>query len=104
MFAVALLLSPLFIMIPGAATAPALILVGLFMMSPIKKINMEDYTEAIPAFLTIIMMPLTYSIADGIVFGMVSFTALKLLTGKMKDVSLIMIVLSVLFIIKFALG
>ena len=104
MFVIALLFSPLFIMIPGAATAPALILVGLFMMSPIKKINMEDFTESIPAFMTIIMMPLTYSIADGIVFGMVSYTALKILTGKMKDVSGIMIVLSILFIIKFAVG
>ncbi|SMP44383.1 NCS2 family permease [Anoxynatronum buryatiense] len=104
MFGVALLLSPLFIMIPGAATAPALVLVGLFMMSPINKIDLDDFTESIPAFLTIIMMPLTFSIADGIVFGMVSYTALKILTGKMKDVSLIMIVLSILFIIKFALG
>jgi adenine/guanine/hypoxanthine permease len=104
MFVIALLLSPLFIMIPGAATAPALILVGLFMMSPIKKINFDDYTEAIPAFMTIIMMPLTYSIAEGIVFGMVSYTFLKILTGKLKDVSLIMIVLTILFMIKFYLG
>lgn len=104
MFVVALLLSPLFIMIPGAATAPALILVGLFMMSPITKINFVDYTESIPAFLTIIMMPLTYSIADGIVFGMVSYTGLKIISGKMKDVSIIMIVLSILFILKFILG
>jgi AGZA family xanthine/uracil permease-like MFS transporter len=104
MFVIALLLSPLFIMIPGAATAPALILVGLFMMSPIKKINFDDYTEAIPAFMTIIMMPLTFSIAEGIVFGMVSYTFLKILTGKLKDVSLIMIVLTILFMIKFYLG
>ncbi|SDZ09209.1 NCS2 family permease [Tindallia californiensis] len=103
MFAIALLLSPLFIMIPGAATAPALVLVGLFMMSPINKIDLDDFTESIPAFLTIIMMPLTFSIADGIVFGMVSYTALKIFTGKVKDVSAIMIVLSILFIIKFAL-
>lgn len=104
MFVVALLFSPLFIMIPGAATAPALVLVGLFMMTPIKKINFDDYTESIPAFLTIIMMPLTYSIAEGIVFGMVSYTALKILTGKLKDVSIIMIVLSILFILKFIVG
>jgi len=104
MFVVALLFSPLFIMIPGAATAPALVLVGLFMMTPIKKINFDDYTESIPAFLTIIMMPLTYSIAEGIVFGMVSYTALKILTGKLKDVSIIMVVLSILFILKFIVG
>ena len=74
------------------------------MMSPIQKINLDDYTEALPAFLTILMMPLTFSIAEGIVFGMVSYTALKLLTGKSKDVSMIMIVLSVLFIIHFVVG
>ncbi|QIB27424.1 NCS2 family permease [Caloranaerobacter azorensis] len=101
MFAIALLFSPLFTMVPSAATAPALILVGLFMMSPIKKINLEDFTEAIPAFLTIIMMPLTYSIADGIVFGIISYILLKLLTGKGKQVSPIMYVLGILFILKF---
>lgn len=104
MFVVALFLSPLFLMIPGAATAPALVLVGLFMMSPIRKIDLDDYTEALPAFLTIIMMPLTFSIAEGIVFGMVSYTALKIFTGKIKDVSIIMIVLSLLFVIHLALG
>lgn len=101
MFALALLFSPLFIMIPGAATAPALVIVGLFMMSPIKKINLDDLTEAIPAFLTIIMMPLAYSIADGIVFGMVSYVLINTLTGKWKKVSPVMYVLSVLFVIKF---
>lgn len=101
MFFIALFLSPLFIAIPGAATAPALILVGLFMMSPIKEINLEDYTEAIPAFLTIIMMPLAYSIADGIAFGMLSYIALKALTGKAKEVGFITYIVSILFIIKF---
>lgn len=100
MFAIALLLSPLFIMIPGAATAPALILVGLFMMTPIKDIDLEDFTEAIPAFLAIIMMPLAYSIAEGIVFGMISYVLLKLLTGKFKDVSPLMVFLSILFVVK----
>lgn len=100
MFALALVLAPLFGMIPGAATAPALILVGLFMMSPIKEIDFEDFTEAIPAFLTIVMMPFAYSIAEGIVFGMVSYVVLKVLTGKRKDVSLIMYVLAALFIAK----
>ncbi|WP_089283651.1 NCS2 family permease [Anaerovirgula multivorans] len=101
MFTIALLFSPLFIMIPGAATAPALVLVGLFMMSPINKIDLDDFTEAIPAFLTIIMMPLAYSIAEGIVFGMVSYVFLKLLTGKGNKVSPIMYILTILFIIKF---
>lgn len=101
MFALALLFAPVFIMIPSAATAPALVIVGLFMMSPIMKINLDDFTESVPAFLCIIMMPLTYSIADGIVFGMLSFVALKLFTGRYKEISPVMIVIAVLFIIKF---
>ncbi|SHG94614.1 NCS2 family permease [Tepidibacter thalassicus] len=104
MFIISLFLSPLFIMIPSAATAPALILVGLFMMSPIKDINFDDFTEAIPAFLTIIMMPLTYSIAEGIVFGMLSYVILKLLSGNKKEISPLMYVVSVLFIVKIILG
>ena len=101
MFAIALFLSPLFIMIPGAATAPALVIVGLFMMSPIKKIDLDDITEAIPAFLTIIMMPFAYSIAEGIVFGMVSYVVINILAGKLKKVSPVMIILSIAFIAKF---
>jgi AGZA family xanthine/uracil permease-like MFS transporter len=101
MFVIALFLAPVFTMVPGAATAPALVLVGFFMMSPILKINFDDFTEAIPAFLTIIMMPLAYSIAEGIVFGMLSYVLLKVLTGKHKDVSVVMIVLAALFILKF---
>jgi AGZA family xanthine/uracil permease-like MFS transporter len=100
LFFLALFVSPLFIMIPGAATAPALIIVGLFMMSPIKEIELDDFTEAIPAFLTIIMMPLTYSIAEGIVFGIVSYALLKLLTGKTKEVHIVTYILAVLFILK----
>lgn len=100
MFFLALFFSPIFAMVPGAATAPALIIVGLFMMSPIKEIDLEDYTEAIPAFLTIVMMPFAYSIAEGIVFGMVSYVLLKLITGKRKDISLIMYILAILFILK----
>jgi len=101
MFAFALLFAPLFIMIPGAATAPALFMVGLFMISPILKIDLNDYTESIPAFLTIIMMPLTYSIAEGIAFGMLAYVILKVLTGKFKDISVVMYILAVLFILKF---
>ncbi|WP_050606620.1 NCS2 family permease [Clostridium niameyense] len=101
MFFIALFLSPLFIMIPAPATAPSLVLVGLFMMSPIKEIELEDYTEAIPAFLTIIMMPLSYSISDGIVFGVVSYIIIKVLTGKIKDVSLTTFIVGILFVLKF---
>jgi adenine/guanine/hypoxanthine permease len=101
LFLLALFVSPLFLMIPAAATAPALILVGLFMMSPIKNIDFEDYTESIPAFLTIIMMPLSYSIADGIMFGMLSYVVLKLFSGKTKDVSLATLIVGLVFLVKF---
>ena len=101
MFLIALFFAPLFIMIPSAATAPALFIVGLFMMTPILKIDFEDYSESIPAFFTIIMMPLTYSIADGIVFGMLAYVLIKLFSGKFKDISIVMYVLAVLFIMKF---
>ena len=97
----ALFLSPVFLMIPGAATAPALILVGAMMMTPVKNINFDDFTESIPAFLTIVMMPLTYSISEGILFGVLSFVLLKVLTGKFKDISIVTIVLAVLFVLKF---
>jgi len=101
LFLLALFFAPLFLMIPAAATAPVLFLVGLFMMSPILKIDLNDFTEAIPAFFTIIMMPLAYSIAEGIVFGMLSYVLLKLLTGKMKEISPVMYVLTVLFLLSF---
>lgn len=101
MFFIALFFAPLFIMIPSAATAPALFLVGVFMLEPILKVNFKDYTESIPAFFTIIMMPLTYSIADGIVFGILAYVLLKLLTGNYKDVTPVMYILAVLFILKF---
>lgn len=99
LFLLALFLSPVFIMIPGAATSPALIMVGIFMMSPFKKVEMDDFTEAIPAFLTLIMMPLAYSISEGIVFGLVSYVLLKLLTGKVKEVSLVTIIIAILFLL-----
>jgi len=101
LFLLALFLSPLFLMIPGAATAPALILVGAMMMSPVKNINFDDFTESIPAFLTIVMMPLTYSIAEGILFGVLSYVILKVLTGKIKDISIVTGALAILFLLKF---
>lgn len=101
MFLIALFLAPLFLMVPDAATAPALILVGSFMMSPILKINFDDYTESIPVFLTIIMMPLAYSIAEGIVFGMLAYVLLKALSGRFREVSVVMWVLAILFVLKF---
>ncbi|MBK3517998.1 NCS2 family permease [Carboxylicivirga marina] len=101
LFILALFLSPLFLMIPAAATAPALVLVGVMMMTPIQNLDLEDFTESIPAFFTLIMMPLTFSIAEGIVFGILSYVVLKLLSGKHKDISIIAYVLAVLFALKF---
>lgn len=100
MFGLSLFFAPIFTMVPSAATAPVLVIVGLFMMSPIKKIDLDDYTEAIPAFLTIIMMPFAYSIAEGIVFGMVSYVVLKILARRGKEVSPIMFVLAALFVLR----
>lgn len=101
LFLIALIFSPLFALIPSQATTPALVIVGMFMMGSVSKIDWTDFTVAIPAFLTIIMMPFGYSIAEGIIFGMISYTVLHLLTGRKKDVSVLMIVLSILFIIKY---
>ena len=101
MFFLALFFAPLFSIITPAVTASALVLVGLFMIEPIKEIDLEDFTEAIPAFLTIIMMPLSYSIADGIVFGIISYIILKLFTGKAKEVSITTIIIGLIFALKF---
>jgi adenine/guanine/hypoxanthine permease len=101
MFTIALFLSPVFIMIPSAATAPALIIVGLFMMEPIKEIDLVDFTEAIPAFITIIIMPMTFSIADGIAFGMMAYVIIKAASGKAKEVSIAAYIISLLFVLKF---
>jgi adenine/guanine/hypoxanthine permease len=103
LFILALFFSPLFLMIPSAATTPALVMVGLFMISPIQKINLEDYSESLPVFLTIIIMPLAYSISEGIAFGMLSYVLIKVFTGKWKEISLVLYVLAVLFVIRHLL-
>jgi AGZA family xanthine/uracil permease-like MFS transporter len=103
LFGLALFLSPLFLIIPEAATAPALILVGFFMITPIKEIDFQDYTEALPAFLTIVIMPLTYSIAEGVVFGVLSYVLLKLLTNRGKEVSLLLYILAIIFVFRFVI-
>lgn len=104
LFFIALFLSPLFLMIPAAATAPALVIVGLFMMSPIQEIELHEFTEAIPCFLTIVMMPLSYSIAEGIVFGITSYVLLKLFTGRYKEVPIFTYFVAVLFVLKTIFG
>ena len=101
MFFLALFFAPLFAVITPAVTASALVLVGLFMIEPIKEIDLHDFTEAIPAFLTIIMMPFAYSISDGIVFGVISYIILKLFTGKRKEISLTTVILGLVFLLKF---
>jgi len=101
LFGLAIFFAPVFLLVPAAATAPALILVGLFMMSPVKDIEWGDVTEGLPAFLTLIMMPLTYSIAEGIVWGMLSYILLKVFSGKYKDVTLVTYIVGVFFIISF---
>ncbi|SCI33432.1 MULTISPECIES: NCS2 family permease [unclassified Romboutsia] len=101
LFLLSLLFAPLFIAVPTQATSPVLIIVGVMMASSLKEIDFNDFTNAIPAFLTLAMMPFAYSIADGIIFGIISFTVLKLATGKSKEVNIYLIVLSILFMLKF---
>ena len=98
MFFLALFLSPVFGVITSAVTASVLVVVGLFMIENIKELNLEDYTEAIPAFLTIIMMPFAYSISDGIVFGVVSYILLKVFTGRVKEVTWPTVIIGLIFI------
>ena len=100
-FALALFFSPLFLAIPSAATAPALIIVGVMMMPAVKRIHWEDYCRAIPAFLTIIIMPLAYSISDGILIGVVAYVLCHAVAGKFKSVSITMWILALLFICKY---
>lgn len=100
-FLFALFFSPLFLAVPGAATAPVLVLVGVMMMTSIKRVEFDDYSEAIPAFLCVLFMPLAYSISDGIVIGLISYVLLNLLTGKREKLTLAMYVLAVLFLFKF---
>jgi len=102
LFILSLALSSLFVLIPNAATAPVLILVGVFMMASVREINFEDFSEALPAFLTIVIMPFTYSIANGISAGIVFYVLLKLVTSKWRDIHWMMYVLTLLILLKFA--
>ena len=102
-FAIALMFSPLFLAIPGAATGPVLFIVGVMMASPVRDIDWSDYSEAIPAFVTMLLMPLAYSISDGIMLGMITYTVLNALAGKLKKVSVMMWILAVLFVLRYVL-
>ena len=100
-FAIALFFSPLFLSIPSAATAPALVLVGIMMMEPVTKIKFDNFSESIPAFICIITMPLTYSISNGILIGMITYVILNIICGNFKKITAVMYILTVLFILKF---
>ena len=104
LFILALFFAPAFLLIPGAATTGAFVLVGVFMMDSIGKINLSDISEALPAFVTIIMMVLTYSIANGIILGLLCYVLLKLFCGKYKQITLTMYILAILFIIDLILA
>ena len=100
-FLASLFLAPVFLAIPSAAVAPVLVLVGLMMMSAIIEVDFSDYTESIPAFMCIVMMPLTYSIAEGIILGLLSYVFINALSGNLKKVTVGMYILAALFIIKY---
>ena len=103
LFAVSLLLSPIFLAIPAFATAPALIVVGFYMFTNVVHIDFSDMTEAIPCYICIVAMPLFYSISEGISMGIISYVLINACTGKAKKVTPLMYVLSILFILKYAL-
>ena len=102
-FALAMLFSPLFLAIPNAATAPVLVIVGVFMITQIKDIDFDDYSEGIPAFITFIIMPLAYSIADGILIGIIIYVLINMLSGKWKKLNLTLYILAILIVLKYAL-
>ncbi|MDR1429048.1 MAG: NCS2 family permease [Spirochaetaceae bacterium] len=101
LFLLALFLSPVFLLIPSAATAPALIMVGFFMMRSVVSIDFSDPTEGIPAFMAIVMMPFTYSIAEGIVYGMLCYVILKIVTFRFREISFVTMALFVVFVLRF---
>jgi len=103
LFLLALFLSPLFLLVPGAATAPALIIVGFLMLKAVTGINFNDVTEGLSAFITIVMMPFAYSIAEGIVWGIITYVFMKAATGKAKSIPVITWVLFVVFILRLIL-
>ena len=100
-FIIALFLSPFFLAVPGSATGPVLILVGLMMMTSVLKINFDDYSESIPAFICIVVMPLAYSISDGIVLGLLSYIVINLLSGQYRKLRIGTLILGLLFVFKF---
>ena len=103
LFLVAMFFSPLFLMIPSAATTSALVLVGVLMMRTITKIDFDDFTEIVPSFVTIVMMPFTASISEGIVLGMLSYVLVKVMAGRYKEISIVMYILAAFFLLKYVI-
>ena len=104
LFILSILLSPIFLLIPSAATSGALVMVGVLMLDSVKKINLQDISESFPAFITMITMVLCYSIADGICLGILSFVIMKLCTRQWKDLNWTLCILAVLFVLNFIIG
>ena len=104
LFIISIFLAPIFLLIPGAATSGALVMVGVLMVDSFKKIELDDISEAFPAFVTMITMVLCYSIADGICLGILSYVLIKLMTGKFKDLNLTLYILAILLVINYAFG
>ena len=101
LFLLSLFVSPIFLLIPGAATSGALVLVGVLMLDSVKKLDLSDVSESFPAFITMITMVLCYSIADGICLGILSYVILKLCVGRWKQLNITLVTLAILFIINF---
>ena len=101
LFLLAIFFSPIFCAIPGFATAPALIFVGFLMITSVVEIDFNDLTEAIPAYLCLLCMPLMYSISEGIAIGVISYVVINLICGKTKKITPLMYVLAVLFVCKY---
>lgn len=100
-FVVALVFAPLFLAIPAQATAPVLVLVGVMMMHDIRKIHFDEYIDAIPCFICIILMPFAYSISDGILIGMISYVLIRVFSGRWRELNIGMVVLAILFILRY---
>ena len=103
-FCCAVFLAPLATLIPTQATAPVLVLVGFLMMEPLLKLDLEDLTEALPAFLTLIVVPFTFNIANGLIWGILSYTILKILTGRAREIGVTMWILAALCLVSAGRG
>ena len=102
MFLGAILFAPIVSIVPAAATAPALIFVGILMLGNIRDVDFSDMSNALPAFCTIVFMPFTYSIANGVAFGLITYCLMKLTTGRRQDVKILTLAISVVFVVRYA--